>query len=124
MNEADIQQIGAWLTEHGLQGAGESELLNGFCEACRASGLALERVIVLIDTLHPVHEGRAFRWRASGMGDELAITEYGRTQEGEGSAAWQRTPFYHLVTSGGDELRRRIGFGAELDFSILQEDPK
>lgn len=121
MKDADIQRIGAWLTERGLQGAGESELLNGFCDACRAAGLELERVIVLIDTLHPVHEGRAFRWRSVGMGDEDAITEYGRTQEGEGSAAWQRTPFYHLVTSGGDELRRRIGFGDPQDFSILQE---
>lgn len=121
MDETDIHRISAWVTERGLQGAGESELLDGFCEACRTAGLELARVITFIDTLHPVHEGRAFRWRASGLGDEKAVTEYGRTQTGEASAAWQRTPFYHLVTSGDDELRRRIAFGDALDFSILQE---
>src|SRR5262249_21127104 len=116
-----IQRISTWVTERGLQGAGETELLNGFCDSCRAAGIELERVIALIDTLHPVHEGRAFRWRASGMGGESAMTEYGRTSSGEGSAAWQRTPFYHLLTTDGDELRRRIGFGDPLDFDILRE---
>lgn len=37
-------------------------LLGGFCAACRDAGLPLDRSLALIDTLHPVHEGRAFRW--------------------------------------------------------------
>jgi adenylate cyclase len=121
MNEADIQRISGWVTERGLQGASESELLNGFCDACRTAGLQLERVITLIDTLHPTHEGRATRWRAAGMGDEQAVVDYGRTNEGEASASWQRSPFYHLVSTGGDLLRRRIGAGDPRDFAIVQE---
>jgi adenylate cyclase len=121
MNEADIQRISAWVTERGLQGAGEGELLNGFCDACCAAGLHLERAITLIDTLHPTHEGRAALWRAAGMGDDKAVVDYGRTNEGEASASWQRSPFYHLVSSGGDALRRRIAAGEARDFPIVQE---
>src|SRR6478735_3955756 len=62
MEYSDIGTVAAWLTEQGLKGASESELLTGFCNTCREFGLPLDRGMALMDTLHPVHEGRAFRW--------------------------------------------------------------
>jgi adenylate cyclase len=121
MNDRDIQDITTWLIQRGLVGASETELLHGCCAQCRAAGLDLARALVLIDTLHPIHEGRAFRWRAAGMGEERVVVEYGRTHEGEAFEAWQRTPFYHLVATGGDELRRRLAFGDEPDFNLVRE---
>ena len=62
MNETFLGELPAWLTEAGLAGTPETEIVSGFCERCVAAGLPLARALVLIDTLHPVHEGRLFRW--------------------------------------------------------------
>ena len=51
-----------WLVSQGLTGLPENDLIRGFCERCRASGLELSRGLVFIDTLHPIFEGRGFRW--------------------------------------------------------------
>ena len=67
-----------------------------------------------------MHEGTVFRWRNDNV-EENAATQYGRTTEGEAAASWQRSPFYHLLQSGGEELRRRIGFGDPIDFPSIQE---
>jgi len=119
MNYSDIGTIAAWVTEQGLKGASESELLNGFCEACRTAGLPLDRGMALMDTLHPVHEGRAFRWDSQEAIE--AEFEYGPSGEGEGLDTWRRSAFYHLWTSGDNEVRRRIGFGDPTDFVMLEQ---
>ena len=97
-----------------LAGALETDLMQGFCTECRREGLQLSRAMAFIDTLHPVHEGRAFRRRNDGH-EESPFVEYGRTNEGEAAARWQRTPFYRLVTTGSawvpkDELRQCEGW--------------
>ncbi|MEA2625408.1 MAG: adenylate cyclase [Candidatus Binatota bacterium] len=118
MNESDLEAIGAWVVEGGLGGMLEAELLAGFCERCRGTGLELSGAIAVIDTLHPVYEGRAFRWRSDGR-DESRVVEFGSTKDGAAAADWQRSAFYHLVTTGADEVRRRIGFGDPTDFLHL-----
>ena len=55
-------QLMNWLVGQGLTGLPESELVRGFCERCRAAGVELSRGLVVIDTLHPIFEGRGFRW--------------------------------------------------------------
>ena len=119
MKTEDIEEIGAWLVRQGLAGAAETELLEGFCRRCRAAGMDVSRGFLIVDTLHPVYEGRAFRWR-SDQTDEPALIEYGRTNEGEAAANWRRTTFHHLVETGADELRRRIGFGDATDLAPLE----
>jgi adenylate cyclase len=54
--------LNAWLSEKSLAGLSEAEMVSGFCERLVQAGMPLARAIVLVDTLHPVHEGRAFRW--------------------------------------------------------------
>src|ERR1700727_1912088 len=60
----------------------ENDLLRGFCERCRAQGLDLSRGLVFIVTLHPIFEGRGFRWSDSET-NESDIFEYGATAEGD-----------------------------------------
>lgn len=117
MDYSDVSTIAAWVTEQGLKGASEVELMTGFCAACRNAGLPIDRGLALMDTLHPVHEGRAFRWDS----EEVVETEfeYGPSGVGEAASNWQRSSFYHLWSRNEREVRRRIGFGDPIDFSLL-----
>ena len=63
MDAAHATGILKSITEAGLAGASELDLLQEFCTRLNADGLPVCRANVLIDTLHPVHEGRVFRWR-------------------------------------------------------------
>jgi hypothetical protein len=77
MNDAFFAGLSAWLTQAGLAGTLEIDILSGFCERCVAAGLPLARALLFVDTLHPVHEGRLVRW---GYGaSESPLLEYGRT---------------------------------------------
>ena len=114
--------IARWVTKAGLTGMTELELLHGFCDRLVAGGVPVARVNIVIDTLHPIHEGRVFRWRRDDQGDLSHIVEYGRTNvEGEAAANWRRSTYYHLLMSGQDFLRRRIGPGHVEDFSVLAD---
>ena len=94
MNDASAMEIGAWVTTAGLSGATELDLLHGFCERAATAGLPLARALVLIDTLHPIHEGRVFRWSRAPAPDERTVIEYGRTSEGgETAERWRSSPF-------------------------------
>lgn len=117
MTNEDIERISAWVAQQGLCGASESLLLGGFCEACRDAGLPLDRSLALIDTLHPVHEGRAFQWDSR---QELETEfEYGPTSSGEAFEKWKCSAFYHLWAGKESEVRRRIGLGDPADFLTL-----
>jgi adenylate cyclase len=77
MNEKLFNELSAWLTQAGLAGTPETDIVSGCCDRCVAAGIPLGRAHVFIDTLHPVHEGSLFRW---GYGpDESPVHEYGRT---------------------------------------------
>ena len=80
MTEAEIAKLATWLAKAGLEGRSETALLEGFCSRAAAGGLPLARVMMLIDTLHPIHEGRAFRWEKEKP--DVTLTEYGRTAGG------------------------------------------
>ena len=89
-------------------------LVEGFCGRAVAGGLPLARVMILVDTLHPIHEGRAFRWEREKP--EVTLTEYGRTTEGEAAERWRTSPLYQLVASGELLLRLRVTAETEAEF--------
>ena len=82
MDEAAFNALSAWVTEAGLIGRTESELMAGFCRRVVDAGIPLSRALVILDTLHPIYEGRAFLWRAD-RAETAEVVEYGRTDEGE-----------------------------------------
>ncbi len=120
MNAADIDRLLEWVVRRGLAGVPEADLLRTFCEKVNAAGLPLSRGLAFIDTLHPVHEGTAFRWRNDDVVEE-PTTAYGPSDEGALAQSWQASPFFHLLQTGGEELRRRIGFGEPADFPSIAE---
>src|ERR671913_1237265 len=121
MDQASTADLIAFLSEAGLRAFSEVDLLGGFCDRLRKAGIPVARALVLIDTLHPVHEGHVFRWRREGQAFE-PITEYGRVSDGGDAAQkWAVSPFYHLLVSGEAEVRRRLGLGETADFPVLEE---
>lgn len=120
MNRQDIDRIAAWVAEKGLEGETELALLHGFCERCQAAGLALGRAIVIIDTLHPIYEGRGFRWREDDS-DDAVLLEFKRDDSGASSDSWQSSPFHHLIQKGGGELRCRLHAGETAGFGSIGE---
>jgi len=121
MDKQDVAALYDWLVNQGLTGLEEPALFATFCERCVAAGLPLTRGIILIDTLHPVWEGRAFRWRNDGV-EESVVYDYGRSDQGEAEASWQRSPFYAMEQANARSLRRRLEPGsASLGFRLLDE---
>ena len=98
IDRARLDALAAALTEAGLCGASEDELLRQFCVGMRGAGVPLARGLLIVDTLHPTHEGRAFRWDREGR--ESAVIEYGRTNEGDRAAAWQASAGFRLRRAG------------------------
>jgi adenylate cyclase len=129
MNEAFFTELCAWLTEAGLAGVAESDIVAGFCERSVAAGVPIDRTQVFVDTLHPVHEGRLFRWgQDSG---EAAMSEYGRTNPEviavAGASAydltavenWRGSPFFRMIQTGESLLRCRLDAATVNDFAVL-----
>jgi adenylate cyclase len=109
-----------WLVSQGLTGLPENDLIRGFCERCRAQGLELSRGLVFIDTLHPIFEGRGFRWTDTET-NETDRFEYGSTSEGSAAQNWRRSTFYHMLEHGDDEMQIDLAECASLDFSLIDE---
>ncbi len=91
MKQAAFDELAAWVTKAGLIGRAENQLMGGFCRRIVDAGVPLTRAMVILDTLHPIYEGRVFRWRAD-MPDDVEAIDYGRTNEGEAAENWQRSP--------------------------------
>jgi adenylate cyclase len=129
-----IDALNAWLANAGLRGEPEPTLVCGFCERAVAAGLPISRALVLIDTLHPVYEGRVVRWGHDPS--QPVVREYGRTVLPEGVsdlqlasggeqpevvARWRASPFFHMLQTGESMLRRRVTAESEPDFPILRD---
>jgi adenylate cyclase len=84
---------------------------------------------MFIDTLHPIHEGRLFRW---GYGpDESPLVDYGRTSpdvasdaephDVEATQRWRSSPHYQMLQTGASFLRRRLNSTVEDEFPTLAD---
>jgi adenylate cyclase len=109
-----------WLVKQGLTGAAGNELLRGFCERCRAEGLELSRGLAFIDTLHPIFEGRGFRWNDIET-DEADIFEYGSSNEGDAAQNWRRSTHYHMLEHGMDEMLIDLSESGSADFFQVRD---
>jgi adenylate cyclase len=136
MHEAQFSDIATWLTQAGLAGEPETAILTGFCERCVEADVPLARALVLIDTLHPIYEGRLVRWGHDA--GESPLHDYGRTspvdtlggvradatarsQQAQAGERWRRSPFYHMLQTGETLLRRRLNEVVDDEFDTLPE---
>jgi adenylate cyclase len=109
-----------WLVSQGLTGLPENDLIRGFCQRCCAEGLPVSRGLVFIDTLHPIFEGRGFRWNDSET-NESDVFEYGSTSGGDAGETWRRSTFHHMLEHGHDEMVINLADCPSLDFSMIND---
>jgi len=132
MDKGLFTDLLAWLTQAGLGGTSEADILSGFCERCVAAGIAaIDRAAVFVDTLHPVNEGRLVRWGLPP--GEAAVIEYGRTDPDALAAAgfdprdaetlerWQHSVFYHMLQTGDTFARYRLKTATRDEWSSLPD---
>jgi len=119
MDDAQFVELAGWIGQAGLAGDGEASMIAGFCERLTALGLPLARATVIVDTLHPIYEGRAFNWLRDEP--EAQVVEYGRSNEGELAERWRSSPLYRLVHSGERLLRARLTPEADSAFPVFAE---
>ena len=129
--EDGIEALNAWLTKTGLRGEPETALVSGFCERALAAGLPLSRALLFIDTLHPVYEGRVVRWGQDPS--QPVVEDYGRTGlpegvsdphlsvGGEQVARWRASPFFRMLQTGENLVRRRVTAESEAEFPVLRD---
>ena len=135
--EDGIDALNAWLAKAGLRGEPEAALVSGFCERAVAAGLPISRALVLIDTLHPVYEGRVVRWGHDPS--QPVVQEYGRTglpegvsdldpssggEQPERIARWRASPFFHMLQTGESLLRRRMTAESESEFPVMRDSAR
>ncbi len=132
--EDGIDALNAWLAKAGLRGEPEAALVSGFCERAVAAGLPISRAMLLIDTLHPVYEGRLVRWGHDPS--QPVVLEYGRTglpggdpdlplpsggEQAEMVTRWRASPFFRMLQTGESLLRRRVTAESEAEFPVLRD---
>jgi adenylate cyclase len=120
MNNPNVTDILNWTVSSGLKGETEIALLHGFCERCVNAGIPLARGTAIIDTLHPIYEGRAFFWRLD-KSLETFVAEYEPSQSGRDEQQWRNSPFHQLLQSGASELRCHLETGDTKGFSVTEE---
>jgi adenylate cyclase len=131
MKDAFFAELSTWLTQAGLAGTSEIEIVSGFCDRCVAAGLPIARALMFVDTLHPVHEGRLLRW---GYGPtESPLLEYGRTHldalaapgseflDADVAQRWRESPHYKMLQTGDSFLRCRLNATTKDEFPVFSE---
>ena len=121
MNPQGVSELHSWLTQAGLAGKSETMLLDGFCQRALDVGLPIARAIIVIDTLHPIHEGRAFSWRHQAGRAQTELIEYGPTSEGMWAETWHRSVMFHLRESGKSMFRVRFHAAETADFPTIAQ---
>src|SRR6201994_1334234 len=107
-----------WLVSQGLTGLPQTELIRGFCERCCDGGLHLSRSMAFIDTLHPIYEGRGFRWNDR-PSNESETFEYRSSSEGDAAKNWRRSAFHYMLENGHDEMQLDLADKASREFSLI-----
>jgi adenylate cyclase len=104
----DAADIVAWTVSAGLEGLDQAQLIAGYCERLTLAGVRLWRASIGADTLHPLIVAQGHRWLAGeGVHEEF----YARASNPEADREWRQSPWYRLIESGEQQMRRRLAVG-------------
>ncbi|MCY1013646.1 adenylate/guanylate cyclase domain-containing protein [Nannocystis pusilla] len=100
--ESLLIELSRSITEDTLAGVPELAVVQGVCDRLVAGGVPLSRMIVGVDTLHPLVGGRLYTWRRD-VGIECV--EITREASLPNAPLWVASPFHHLL-AGNESLYR------------------
>ena len=121
MNDTQFAELAAWIAAAGLAGEAEPDLVGGFCERLVAIGFAAHpRARSLIDTLHPVYEGRAVRLAAPPKARRRCANTAPRARAKPRSGGG-RARSTVSCNPASPLLRRRVDAQSVAEFPILAE---
>jgi adenylate cyclase len=111
--------IARWIVRATLDGASETEVMEGACARLCASGAPLLRAALASDMLDPSFDSLGVRWnRGQGAIHETFL----RTGDAQTDSEWLVSPFHRLVKGPDDRIRRRLAEGyAPGEFPVLDE---
>lgn len=93
-----------WLTDAGLEQHDPGLVLGGLAQRLNAGGVAVGRLTLGSDLLHPVLNSKGYRWsRATGV-DRVEFL-HGAFDDNDD---WARSPFFYMLKRDLDTLRRRL----------------
>ena len=112
-----VGDLATWLTRQGLEGTGQEQILESYCNKLVEIGLPVHRVHVAQRALHPVYGGIGFDWQ-----HDTGVSREHYERVTEPRAQWVRSPLYYLLKTGLPELRRRLpADGDPSDFPFLDD---
>jgi adenylate cyclase len=107
MDTTELLEAQESLIAGSLAGVDDGVLLRRLYERLCAGGIPLWRVMVGMEELHPLVEGRSAIWV---RGDaETVMKPYTRAEWSTREEEWQRSPYYRLHLDKATRLRRRRG---------------
>ena len=98
MDEAAFNALGGWVTEAGLIGRNESELMAGSAGGSPMPGCRWRAPSSFSTPF--TRFTRAARSAGAPIARNGRAVDYGRTNEGEAAENWRRSPFSYLLQSG------------------------
>lgn len=113
-----LLEITRAITELSLAGVSDVALVTSVCDRVVAAGVPLCRMLIGVDTLHPLVGGRVLTWR---RGEAVSLEEYALEDSDPWAAPWVNSPFYGLLTAGESLFRCRIAEGGPYAYPILAE---
>lgn len=121
MHDTPIERLSAALSRMTFDGADGRRLVDAACRLLQDAGLPLDRVVIGMDTLHPVMSGSVYEWRPTT--EEVRRADYGRAVTKDDDIRWQRSPFFTLWEGRDDWLRvdLRTVDRANPPYSIIPE---
>ena len=115
MKPSESAGLGAWIALRALEGARDVDVLAGLCERLNDSGMRIGRVAVAGNVLDPTHDARLLLWKRGLGGSEEAFPRVALATDD-----WQRSPFFAMLQSGDETLRRRLdGSHARGEFPLI-----
>jgi adenylate cyclase len=113
---AHANSIAGWLLAEGWQARTPEELLDRFCRCLRSRGVPIERMTVIIPTLHPQVFASVFVWRA-----ESGVKTVYEPHDILAQPKFHASPFAPILRGAGGVRRRLEEPGCKLDYPVVRE---
>ncbi len=113
----DANPLVPWLVREAWQAGSVSDLVAGFVEAALSGGIPLQRLAVVIRTLHPQLTGASYIWHheSDAVRESFVAHEILQTDQ------YLNSPLVPIFNGAGGIRRRLDGPDPQLDFAILRE---